>query len=492
MLRGSAVVATLAAAGVLLAAGAAATALGATPAAGGPLAPLHPDGRWLKDRAGRIVIVHGLQVAHKTPPYLPPARSFTDRDARWIASLGFNSVRLAWFWSGVEPRQGAYDERYIARYAAQARMLMRRGIFVLAEAHQDVYSERVFGAGFPDWATLTDGLPPGGRSGFSDYFKPATLRAFDSLNSNRDGLQDAFAAAWGRMAGALRADPRLLGYDLYNEPWPGSAVDQCGSARGCPAWDRDVLGPLQDRLARAVRAHDRRGIAWYEPNLFFDFARPTYLSRRRADVGPVGFSFHAYCTAGAARPDRESTVPGYARKCGRADGRVFSNGEAAARRLGGPPLFAEFGDTQDVRHIQRLVDLADSRRDGWLYWGWKDWVDVPGGKGHGALFANSDDDSTFRARKAAALAEPYPMATAGVPLAWRFDPATKVFTFRWRPGAAIAAPTVVAVPPINFPRGYRVSVRGARVVSRPGAARLALRADRASGSALLRLTAATG
>jgi len=467
-----------------------AAASAADPAAG-PLAPLRPDGRWLKDRAGRIVIVHGLQVAHKTPPYLPPARSFTDRDARWIASLGFNAVRLAWFWRGLEPRRGIYDRAYLARYAAQARMLMRRGILVLAEAHQDVYSERVFGAGFPDWATLTDGLPPGRRSGFSDYFKPATLRAFDSLNSNRDGLGDAFAAAWGRVAAALRADPRLLGYDLYNEPWPGSSVDQCGSARGCPAWDRDVLGPLQDRLARAVRAHDRRGIAWYEPNLLFDFGRPSYLARRPADVGPVGFGFHAYCTAGAARPDRESTVPGYARRCGRADARVFANGLATARRIGAPPLFAEFGDTQDVRHIRRIIDLADSRRMGWLYWGWKDWVDVPGGKGHGALFADSDDDSTFRARKAAALAEPYPMATAGEPLAWRFDPAHRSFGFRWRPDRRIHAPTVVAVPRINFPRGYAVLARGARVVSRPGAARLALQADRTSASASLRLTPAT-
>jgi len=483
LLSGASIVAALATAGALLPAVA-----GAAGPAAGPLAPLHAQGRWLKDRAGRVVIVHGLQVAHKTPPYLPPARSFTDRDARWIASLGFNSVRLAWFWRGLEPRRGAYDERYLARYVAQARMLMRRGIFVLAEAHQDVYSERVFGAGFPDWATLTDGLPPGHREGFSDYFKPATLRAFDSLNANRDGLQDAFAAAWGRVAGALRGDPRLLGYDLYNEPWPGSSVAECGSAGGCPTWDRDVLGPLQDRLARAVRAHDRRGIAWYEPNLFFDFARPTWLPRRPADVGPVGFSFHAYCTAGAARPDRESTVPGYARRCGRADGRVFANGEAAARRLGGPPLFAEFGDTQDVRHIRRLVDLADSRREGWLYWGWKDWIDVPGGKGHGALFANSDDDSTFRARKAAALAEPYPTATAGEPRAWRFDPARRTFAFRWRPDRRVHAPTIVAVPRINYPRGYRVRASGARVVSRSGAARLALRADASARTATLRLS----
>ncbi len=489
MIRGRALLSALAIAAALSGT-AAVGAAGATDPAAGPVAPLRPAGRWLRDATGRTIVVHVLQVARKTPPYLPPDRSFSDRDARRISALGFNAVRLAWFWRGLEPTRGAIDETYLARYAAQARMLMHRGIFVLAEAHQDVYNERVFGAGFPDWATLTDGLPPGRRAGFSDYYKPAALNAFDALDANRDGLADAFAAAWGRVAGALGADPRLLGYDLYNEPWPGSAVGACGSSAGCAAWDRDVLGPLQDRLARAVRGVDPRGIAWYEPHLLFDFGRPTYLPRRPRDVGPVGFGFHAYCTAGAARPDRESTVPGYARICGRADRRVFAHGEAAARRLGGPPLFAEFGDTQDVRHIRRMVGLADERRTGWLYWGWKDWVDVPGGRGHGALFADSDDDTTFRARKAAVLAEPYPAATAGEPLAWSFDLARRTFTFRWRPDSAVRAPTVVVVPPINFPRGYVVRVRGARAVARPGSARLALRAARGARVARLRLSPA--
>ncbi len=433
----------------------------ATDPAAGPVAPLRPSGRWLRDATGRTVVVHGLQVAHKTPPYLPPEPSFSDRDARRIAALGFNAVRLAWFWRGLEPARGAVDETYLARYAAQARMLMRRGIFVLAEAHQDVYGERVFGAGFPDWATLTDDLPLGARAGFADYYKPAARRAFDALNANRDGLQDAFAAAWGRVAGALRADPRLLGYDLYNEPWPGSAADACGSSRGCATWDREVLGPLQDRLARAIRGADPRGIAWYEPHLLFDFGRPSHLPRRPGDVGPVGFAFHAYCTAGAARPDHESTAPGYA-SCDRADRRVFAQGEATARRLGGPPLFAEFGDTQDVRHIRRMVRLADERRTGWLYWGWKDWVDVPGGKGSGALFADSGDDTTFRARKAAALAEPYPAATAGEPLRLALRPRPPDLHLPLATEPVRAAPTVVVVPPINFPRGYRTRVAGAR------------------------------
>ena len=37
---------------------------------------LHPDGRWLRDDKGRVVIIHGLQVAHKTAPYEPSAESF--------------------------------------------------------------------------------------------------------------------------------------------------------------------------------------------------------------------------------------------------------------------------------------------------------------------------------------------------------------------------------------------------------------------------------
>src|SRR5205807_10548342 len=74
------------------------------PTADLPRGPLHPAGRWIKDATGRIVIIHGLELARKTPPYHAPAASFTAQDAQNIQDWGFDAVRLAWFWKGLDPQ----------------------------------------------------------------------------------------------------------------------------------------------------------------------------------------------------------------------------------------------------------------------------------------------------------------------------------------------------------------------------------------------------
>lgn len=457
-----------------------AAAVDAAASSPGVTGPLRVDGRWLKDTKGRIVIVHGLQLAHKRPPYHPPRRSFTATDARLINRLGFNAVRLAWMWKGLEPQRGRYSRAYRSEILREGRLLTNRGTFVLLESHQDVYNdEQLHGVGFPDWATFTDGLDPGPPTTLIQYSPSGVGRAFDSLYANREGIADAYADAWERMATGFRRNPMMLGYDLINEPWPGSRWAEC--LDGCADLDRAQLQPFQDRLARAVRRVDRRNPVWYEPYLTFGgTAAPSALRAAPRDVRPAGFAFHVYCAGNSsAAPDAESHGPRY-RECAREnDPRAFDNAERTARALGGPPLFDEFGDSQDKKHVERLIEEADSRRMGWLYWGYKDWEDVPGGPGDGGLFADDDDNRTLRRAHVWVLSRPYPMATAGTPLRYRFDRPRRRFTFTYAPSRRVRAPTVVYVPTAaHYKRGYRVRVRGARVLSRCGSRYLRLRPAR--------------
>ena len=446
----------------------------------GVTGPLRAEGRWLKDTQGRIVIVHGLQLAHKRPPYHPPRTSFSDADARLINRLGFNAIRLAWMWKGLEPQRGRYSDAYRSEILREGRLLTRRGTFVLLESHQDVYNDqKLSGVGFPDWATFTDGLDRGPATRLIEYSPPGAGRAFDSLYANRAGIADAYAAAWTRMAKGFAGNPMMLGYDLINEPWPGARWPEC--LDGCADLDRGQLQSLQDRLARGVRRADRRSPVWYEPYLTFGgTAAPSALRATPRDVRPAGFAFHVYCFGNAsAPPDGESRGPRYP-DCARVnDPRAFDNAERTARALGGPPLFDEFGDSQDSKHVERLIEEADSRRMGWLYWGYKDWEDVPGGPGDGSLFGNDDDNGTLRRAHVRVLSRPYPMATAGTPLRYRFDRPRRRFTFTYSPSRRLKAPTVVYVPTAaHYKRGYRVRVRGARVLSRCGDRYLRLRSLR--------------
>jgi endoglycosylceramidase len=443
--------------------------------------PVSTEGRWLVDDQGRTIYVHGLQIAHKTAPYHPPVDGVTAEDARIIRGLGINAVRLAWFWKGLEPERDRIDEAYLKEIVREVDVLTRHGIWVLLELHQDDYNEQVHGAGFPDWATFTDGRPnptdalPGGAY----VTNPALQRAFDNLYANREGIRDEMAAAWRVVADAVQpaAHGHLLGYDLFNEPWPGSAYPTCLPPLGCAAFDRLTLQPLQDQLARAVRSADPTTPVFYEPHLLADFGAPSYLRLPPADVQPAAFGFHDYCLPSllAKQPDRESASLGYP-ACPVLDELVYRNAIRTAHAMGAAVVQTEFGDTQDLIELERIMALADRHLTGWMLWGYKDWVDYPGGTGDGDLFDDPDDRRTLREPMAQVVARPVPQLVSGVPTGYRYDPASGRMELSWTPRAGVTAPTVIQVPVArHYPAGYAVAVSGAQVVSPPDATVLQVR-----------------
>ena len=60
-------------------------------------------GRWLTDEHGRVVVLHGVNMVNKLPPYDPAAIGFGVDDARFLGAEGFNTVRLGIVWKAVEP-----------------------------------------------------------------------------------------------------------------------------------------------------------------------------------------------------------------------------------------------------------------------------------------------------------------------------------------------------------------------------------------------------
>ena len=144
-----------------------------------------------------------------------------------------------------------------------------------------------------------DGLPAVPKSGFPNNYlvMPALSRAFDHFWANDPGpggvgLQDRYAEAWRQVATRFRGRQFNMGYDLLNEPWPGTGWQACANPEGCPPFDRDKLTPFSRRVYRQIRRADPRGIVWYEPNVLFNFGAESH----HGAVGPqTGLSFHVYC-----------------------------------------------------------------------------------------------------------------------------------------------------------------------------------------------------
>jgi endoglycosylceramidase len=463
-----------------------ALALGSSAAVAAPrphaLEVLQREGRWLVDSQHRVVLLHGVNAVWKTAPYAPPATAagFTARDADWLAAQGFDTVRLGVIFAGVMPSRGQVDPAYLDKVARVVDLLAARHIWVLLDFHQDMYNERFAGEGFPAWAVDDEGIPTPANLGFpGNYFQPSTTRAFDNFYANKDGLADLYAQAWRAVAQRFLHTSYVLGYDVMNEPWPGSSFATCANPLGCPVFDAQSLQPLYAKVLRAVRSVDTRRLLWVEPQVLFnDGSQTTLTSLGDANVG---LSFHHYCTTasfthssgGTAGPD-----------CPAQGELVFGHADTVTAHNGWTSLLTEFGASDDLTDIATLTRLADEHLVGWQYWHYKEWADPTTesqGSGGQGMFTKDSDLTTLKQAKADLLIRPFARAVAGVPTSMSFEPKTRTFLMSYRSARGL---TEVFLPARQYRHGYVVVVHGATVASKAGAQLLLLRT---SGSGTVRL-----
>jgi endoglycosylceramidase len=466
----------------------AAILLAAAPAAAlaAPSAPLSQRGRWVTDARGRVVVLHGVNMVYKRPPYAPSAAGFDAPDARFLRRAGFDTVRLGVIYKAVEPSPGHYDDAYLANIAKTVKLLSSQGIFTLLDFHQDLYNERFQGEGFPDWAVMDDGLPAQPQAGFPGNYlvQPATNRAFDHFWNDDGGLQKRYAAAWRHVAQRFSGDTRVLGYDIFNEPWPGTGWQACANTEGCPQFDEQKLGPFERKVTGAIRQSDGRHIVWYEPNVIFNNGSKTFVP----SPGPqTGMSFHVYCLTDQNTSDPAD--PGETLACDPQEELPFANADDHARQTGNALLLTEFGATDDLGQVERVVDRADVHMVGWQYWHYCE-CDDPTTSGNGgtqSLVADAKrppSGSNVKTDKLAVLERPYPQAIAGTPKSFGYDPSSHRFTLDYTTARlaggrfAFRADTQVHVPKLAYPKGYDVTVKGGEAISLSNASALHVRTCR--------------
>jgi len=444
-----------------------------------PVLPLGHAGRWITDARGRVVVLHGTNMVYKVAPYYPQAVGFGDDDAAFLARMGFDAVRVGVIWKAVEPMPGVYDDGYLAHIASTVATLARHGIVSLLDFHQDMYNELFQGEGFPDWSVQDDGLPPEPKLGFIQNYilMPALQHAYDHFWENSAGpggvgLQDRFAAAWRHVAERFRANAHVLGYELMNEPWPGTTWQRCAVPTGCPVFDA-TLTAFYRRVIRAIRAADRRKLIWYEPNVLFNFGSDTNL-------GPIGdphagFAFHDYCVS--------ATTSGSTTTCRPTADLVVANALKRASRTAEALLMSEFGDS-DYALMSAMVARGDRNMIPWLEWSYCPCRDPTGAASKNEFIENPASPPTGANLNVPALrvlVEPYPRLVSGTPLSWGFDAAAKTFSFRYstaradrRGRFASGSLTEVATPSFVYGRRYAAQVFGGAIVSRRGAGELVL------------------
>jgi endoglycosylceramidase len=428
-------------------------------AAAAPTLPLGHAGRWITDAEGRVVNLHGINMVYKRAPYAPDAVGFGDDDAAFLASEGFNAVRVGVIYKAVEPEPGVYDDAYLDRIRATVDMLAAHGIVALLDFHQDMYNERFQGEGWPDWAVMDDGLPAAPQSGFPNNYllMPALQRAFDHFFADDGALQDHYAAAWAHVARRFRDAPNLLGYELLNEPWPGTAWQDCINPTGCPAGDAK-LEAFDRRVLAAIRAADPRGLVWHEPFVLFNQGAGT--SVKALGDANVGFAFHDYCLTAERQGSEQS--------CARADDLVFQHALDRVASTKEALLLTEFGATEAKSVLTPMVQRADRTMVSWTEWHYCGCQDPttsgPGDKQAIVLDpARPPAGDNLKTVTLDQLVRPYPQVVAGTPESWSY--ANGTFSARW---IAATGESEIALPARVYPDGYAAQVMGGAIASKKG------------------------
>jgi endoglycosylceramidase len=433
-----------------------ATPQDAGPPASGPTLPVAPighEGRWLTDAAGRVLLIHGVNMVNKDAPYYPAAAGFSDADAAWLADNGFRVVRVGVLATGLMPTPGVIDTNYVSQIAATVSDLAKHDVYSLIDFHQDGWGPVVGSDGFPDWMTLTGTAVNNQDASFPLYYEdnPALQQAFqsfwdDDVGPGDAGIQAAYVAMFSALATQLAAQPYVFGYDLFNEPWPGTTWSGClNDVGGCPTLDQGELAPVYAKAVAAIRAAGDTHLIFGEPFVLFNFGvSATNIPVPGADSN-AGMAFHVYPLVPSDAPD------------------VITQAVTWSGTTGGALLNTEWGASEDTDLLTEQSVALDTALVPWIFWSFccelVPSLEQPAG------------GSNVVASTAGILVQPYPLAVAGTPQALTVDPASQTMSFTWstaRAGGGVftaSAVTTFEVPALTYPHGYTAIATNGNVTS---------------------------
>lgn len=448
---------------------------------------IYARGQKLYDHYGRERIFNGLDVCDKGA--YNPETGKRVYGTQWKSGLaetfrkaGMNLVRLGLTWDAVEPKMGVYDEAFLQSIREILDECEAEGIYVYLDMHQDLYSGFGDGPGdgAPAWATLT---------GKYAYTKPkfvwaegyfwgkAVHRAFDNFWNNAQlrgkGIQDRYIDMWVHVVETLGDHPAVIGFDVMNEPFPGSvggevfkklvanvvkttitdkdirktkllksAFSKDGLPKVLEQYDGDVLrkitaaadeiirqfdtqkyAPFLNKITKAIRQTGNGKIVimenCYYSNLGIPYACPAPSVDGETD-GNVLFAPHAY--------DFMVDTPQYKYASNERIRAIFDEHKRSQERLQVPVIVGEWGGFTEgsewFHHIKFLLRLFDDNKWSQTYW---------------AYFDGFTESELFRA----VLTRPHPIAVTGEIDAYCHDRAAGTFTLCYTQSGDYDAPTEV-------------------------------------------------
>ncbi len=442
------------------------------------------------DKNGRQRIFNGVNFVCKSA--VPDSdgivhfkTDITDSLTERLAENGINIVRLGVTWEGIEPQPGEYNTVYLDEVKDTLKILEKHGIYAFIDWHQDLFSchNLTSGDGAPRWACIKSLKKPHDpyliwAEGY--FAHPGVHKCFDAFWDNTPvsgkGLQDRYCEMLAFTAKYLSGCGSVMGYDVFNEPFPGTdggkvfrrlvmrgietgllskrvdrkkiisdvlegrimdalsvADDSLVYHRVIEAgydiirkFDTEKYYPFLVRAAKAIRDAVGEGIIFaensYYSNLGIPFSLPVPTDENGEPLRDFAFAPHGYdITVDTPLTNEASPY--------RVD-HIFNEHERTQKRLGVPVLVGEWGGMVDGGErypaLEHLVDKFDRNRWSQTYWHYID---------------NFTDTKIGEI-----ICRAYPVAVAGDINYYGVDRKLNTFTLSYTGSSDIKAPTLVFLP----------------------------------------------
>lgn len=434
------------------------------------------------DSYGRERIFYGMNVCDKEEWSREKKTHCFGKDLSWIDEFkktGFNIIRLGTTWGAIEPEPGKYNDELIANIKTILEKCKENGIYVYLDMHQDLFSPVCYGDGAPEWATLTDDIEAKKQKfvwaeGY--FWGKSCHRAFDNFWRNKKvdgkGIQDYFTDMWCYLLKGLSECGSLIGFDFFNEPFPGKtgglafAKIIAGLALASvtdsrvnllkifdDTSDKDFIAKVLDRYSGDVllkiTSSASKIISRFDSKYYTPFLnRLTSAIRKIKDDGIVFIEGCYYSNLGILSGSFPITIDGKREKnqCYSPHGydimvdtdlykyasdsrvkAIFEQHRRTQNRLNVPVLVGEWGGgstgTEWLEHIKFLLKIFDKYKWSSTYW--------------------TFDHSVFEHELINVLKRPYPKAVTGNIEYYSYNEKQNSFTLEYTQGRKYTAPTVI-------------------------------------------------
>jgi endoglycosylceramidase len=396
------------------------------------------------DGEGRRICFRGVNVAGnaKLSPFLP------FKDPSWwdlLASWGFNMVRLTLFWEAVEPAPGKYDRSYLDKIESLVDQAAQRGLYILLDMHQDLYSRSLCGDGAPDWAFPRYVDPQrndsfGGQFWSAAYTLSRDVRCCFTHFFLSEGLQEHYRLAWQEVAARFKGHPFILGYDIMNEPSRGDIPNDRGQ------FENFVLQPFYEEMISAIREVHPGAVGFVEPHI-----QNMYSSKLEPfSIRGLVYAPHLYDSLAVTL--RFDLLPNDMLFC-----HLLEAHQEKARELSLPLFVGEFGapwsmEPSGARNMA-VDDALQSLEANFIDCAYWDYSVRDVNAWNEEDFSLIDEEGQPRGFEV--NVRPYLARLEGQPISQSFNCRTKAFLVRFksRPGLP---PAVIRVPKVQYPQGFKL------------------------------------